>query len=79
MLTLNRSWISKQGDSSWKADYPVWRYNSYLRIYQGGKVLHVPSIAIELLNKKYADVFTPILRSLSRTGNRTFPVRGRMG
>jgi hypothetical protein len=42
MLNLNRSWIQKQGD---------------LKIYEDGKYCTFPH-AIELLNKKYSDVFT---------------------
>ncbi len=43
----------------------------YLRIYQGGKYCTFPH-AIELLNKKYADVFT-ILRSYPELENYLSP------
>ena len=57
MLNLNRSWISKQGD--FFVESPIILLAAiiwYLRIYQGGKYCTFPH-AIELLNKKYADVF----------------------
>ena len=58
MLNLNRSWITKQGD--FFVESPIILLAAiiwYLRIYQGGKYCTFPH-AIELLNKKYADVFT---------------------
>jgi len=58
MLNLNRSWIQKQGD--FFVESPIilsaaiiW----YLKIYEEGKYCTFPH-AIELLNKKYSDVFT---------------------
>ena len=68
MLNLNRSWISKQGD--FFVESPIILLAAiiwYLRIYQGGKYCTFPH-AIELLNKKYADVFT-ILRSYPELEN----------
>ncbi|WET72047.1 conjugal transfer protein MobC [Sphingobacterium sp.] len=58
MLNLNRSWIQKQGD--FFVDSPIILLAAviwYLRIYQDGKYCTFPH-AIELLNKKYEDVFT---------------------
>lgn len=58
MLNLNRSWIQKQED--FFVESPIillvaiiW----YLKIYEDGKYCTI-SRAIELLNKKYSDVFT---------------------
>ncbi|KUG10578.1 MULTISPECIES: conjugal transfer protein MobC [Weeksellaceae] len=58
MLNLNRSWIQKQGDFFVESPIIllaaiVW----YLKIYENGKYCTFPH-AIELLNKKYSDVFT---------------------
>ena len=64
MLNLNRSWISKQGD--FFVESPIILLAAiiwYLRIYQGGKYCTFPH-AIELLNKKYADVFTILRRMI---------------
>ena len=72
MLNLNRSWISKQGD--FFVESPIILLASiiwYLRIYQGGKYCTFPHV-IELLNKKYADVFT-ILRSYPELENYLSP------
>ena len=72
MLNLNRSWISKQGD--FFVESPIILLAAiiwYLRIYQGGKYCTSPH-AIELLNKKYADVFT-ILRSYPELENYLSP------
>ena len=72
MLNLNRSWISKQGD--FFVESPIILLAAiiwYLRIYQGGKYCTFPH-AIELLNKKYADVFT-ILRSYPELENYLSP------
>ena len=58
MLNLNRSWIQKQGD--FFVDSPIILLAAiiwYLRIYKDGKYCTFPH-AIELLNKKYEDVFT---------------------
>ena len=72
MLNLNRSWITKQGD--FFVESPIILLAAiiwYLRIYQGGRYCTVPH-AIELLNKKYADVFT-ILRSYPELENYLSP------
>ena len=72
MLNLNRSWISKQGD--FFVESPIILLAAiiwYLRIYQGGKYCTFPH-AIELLNKKYVDVFT-ILRSYPELENYLSP------
>lgn len=58
MLNLNRSWIQKQGD--FFVESPIILLAAiiwYLKIYDNGKYCTFPH-AIELLNKKYADVFT---------------------
>ena len=58
MLNLNRSWIQKQGD--FFVESPIILLAAiiwYLKIYEGGKYCTFPH-AIELLNKKYSDVFT---------------------
>ncbi|MCS7472506.1 conjugal transfer protein MobC [Myroides odoratimimus] len=58
MLNLNRSWITKQGD--FFVESPIILLASiiwFLKIYEDGKYCTFPH-AIELLNKKYADVFT---------------------
>lgn len=58
MLNLNRTWIQKQGD--FFVESPIILLASiiwYLKIYKGGKYCTFPH-AIELLNKKYADIFT---------------------
>ncbi len=58
MLNLNRTWISKQGE--FFVDSPIILLASiiwFLKIYENGKYCTFPH-AIELLNKKYADVFT---------------------
>ena len=58
MLNLNRSWILKQGD--FFVESPIILLASiiwFLKIYDDGKYCTFPH-AIELLNKKYADVFT---------------------
>lgn len=58
MLNLNRSWVLKQGD--FFVESPIILLASiiwYLKIYENGKYCTFPH-AIELLNKKYADVFT---------------------
>ena len=72
MLNLNRSWITKQGD--FFVESPIILLAAiiwYLRIYQGGRYCTFP-YAIELLNKKYADVFT-ILRSYPELENYLSP------
>ncbi|MGE8514454.1 MAG: conjugal transfer protein MobC [Chryseobacterium culicis] len=58
MLNLNKSWIQKQGD--FFVESPIILLAAiiwYLKIYQDGKYCTFPH-AIELLNKKYSDVFT---------------------
>ncbi|MCU7618462.1 YWFCY domain-containing protein [Chryseobacterium sp. PBS4-4] len=58
MLNLNRSWIQKQGD--FFVESPIILLAAiiwFLKIYEGGKYCTFPH-AIELLNKKYSDVFT---------------------
>ena len=58
MLNLNRSWIQKQGD--FFVESPIILLAAiiwYLKIYDNGKYCTFPH-AIELLNKKYSDVFT---------------------
>lgn len=58
MLNLNRSWIQKQGD--FFVESPIILFAAiiwYLKIYDSGKYCTFPH-AIELLNKKYSDVFT---------------------
>jgi hypothetical protein len=58
LLNLNRSWILKQGD--FFVESPIILLASiiwFLKIYENGKYCTFPH-AIELLNKKYADVFT---------------------
>jgi len=58
MLNLNRSWIQKQGD--FFVESPIILLAAiiwFLKIYDGGRYCTFPH-SIELLNKKYADVFT---------------------
>ncbi|MFL9836748.1 conjugal transfer protein MobC [Flavobacterium sp. ST-75] len=58
MLNLNRSWIQKQGD--FFVESPIILLAAiiwFLKIYDGGRYCTFPH-AIELLNKKYSDVFT---------------------
>ncbi|WP_141384627.1 conjugal transfer protein MobC, partial [Flavobacterium flevense] len=58
MLNLNRSWIQKQGD--FFVESPIILLAAiiwFLKIYDNGKYCTFPH-AIELLNKKYIDVFT---------------------
>ncbi|MDM1679883.1 YWFCY domain-containing protein [Myroides odoratimimus] len=72
MLNLNRSWIQKQGD--FFVESPIILLAAiiwFLKIYQNGKYCTFPH-AIELLNKKYADVFT-ILTSYSDLENYLSP------
>lgn len=72
MLNLNRSWIQKQGDFFVESPIillaaVIW----FLKIYDNGKYCTFPH-AIELLNKKYADVFT-ILTSYPELENYLSP------
>jgi hypothetical protein len=72
MLNLNRSWIQKQGD--FFVESPIILLAAiiwYLKIYDNGKYCTFPH-AIELLNKKYSDVFT-ILTSYSELENYLSP------
>lgn len=72
MLNLNRSWIQKQGD--FFVESPIILLASiiwYLKIYENGKYCTFPH-AIELLNKKYEDLFT-ILTSYSELENYLSP------
>lgn len=72
MLNLNRTWIQKQGD--FFVESPIILLASiiwYLKIYQSGKYCTFPH-AIELLNKKYADIFT-ILTSYPELENYLSP------
>ncbi|PVH26862.1 conjugal transfer protein MobC [Sphingobacterium corticibacter] len=58
MLNLNKSWITKQGD--FFVESPIILLAAiiwFLKIYDNGKYCTFPH-AIELLNKKYSDVFT---------------------
>jgi len=58
MLNLNRSWIQKQGD--FFVESPIILLAAiiwFLKIYDNGRYCTFPH-AIELLNKKYSDVFT---------------------
>lgn len=72
MLNLNRSWIQKQGD--FFVESPIILLAAiiwFLKIYQNGRFCTFPH-AIELLNKKYADVFT-ILTSYPELENYLSP------
>ena len=72
MLNLNRSWIHKQGD--FFVESPIILLAAiiwFLKIYENGKFCTFPH-AIELLNKKYEDVFT-ILTSYSELENYLSP------
>lgn len=72
MLNLNRSWIQKQGD--FFVESPIILLAAiiwYLKIYENGRYCTFPH-AIELLNKKYADVFT-ILTSYPELENYLSP------
>ncbi|WP_343607857.1 conjugal transfer protein MobC [Chryseobacterium oranimense] len=72
MLNLNRSWIQKQGD--FFVESPIILLAAiiwFLKIYQNGRYCTFPH-AIELLNKKYEEVFT-ILTSYSELENYLSP------
>ncbi|WP_163399435.1 conjugal transfer protein MobC [Flavobacterium fluviatile] len=72
MLNLNRSWIQKQGD--FFVESPIILLAAiiwFLKIYENGKHCTFPH-AIELLNKKYSDVFT-ILTSYPELENYLSP------
>jgi len=72
MLNLNRSWIQKQGD--FFVESPIILLAAiiwFLKIYEDGRYCTFPH-AIELLNKKYSDVFT-ILTSYADLENYLSP------
>lgn len=72
MLNLNRTWIQKQGD--FFVESPIILLAAiiwYLKIYENGKYCTFPH-AVELLNKKYSDVFT-ILTSYPELENYLSP------
>ncbi|WP_454045100.1 conjugal transfer protein MobC [Chryseobacterium sp. Marseille-Q8038] len=72
MLNLNRSWIQRQGD--FFVESPIILLAAiiwYLKIYDNGKYCTFPH-AIELLNKRYEDVFT-ILTSYPELENYLSP------
>ena len=72
MLNLNKTWVQKQGD--FFVESPIVLFAAiiwYLRIYQNGKYCTFPH-AIELLNRKYEDVF-PILTSYPELENYLSP------
>lgn len=61
MIGLNRSWATRQGD--FFTESPIVLLTAiiwFLRIYQDGKYCTFPH-AIELLNKKYEEVFTILM------------------
>ena len=58
MLNLNKSWVQKQGD--FFVESPIVLFTAiiwFLKLYENGKYCTCPH-AIELLNKRYEDVFT---------------------
>lgn len=58
MLNLNRSWAQKQGD--FFVESPIVLLTAiiwFLKLYEGGRFCTFPH-ALELLNKRYEDVFT---------------------
>jgi hypothetical protein len=72
MLNLNRTWIQKQGD--FFVDSPIILLAAiiwFLKIYDNGTYCSFPH-AIELLNKKYSDIFT-ILTSYDELENYLSP------
>ena len=72
MLNLNKTWIQKQGD--FFVDSPIILLAAiiwYLKIYEGGKYCTFPH-AIELLCKRYEDIFT-ILTSYPELENYLSP------
>jgi len=72
MLNLNKTWVQKQGD--FFVESPIILFAAiiwYLRIYQDGRYCTFPH-AIELLNRKYEDVF-PILTSYPELENYLSP------
>lgn len=72
MLNLNKTWIQKQGD--FFVESPIILLAAiiwYLKIYKGGEFCTFPH-AIELLNRRYEDVF-PILTSYPELENYLSP------
>ena len=72
MLNLNKTWVQKQGD--FFVESPIILFAAviwFLRIYKGGKYCTFPH-AIELLNRRYEDVF-PILTSYPELENYLSP------
>lgn len=72
MLNLNKSWVQKQGD--FFVESPIVLFTAiiwFLKIYDNGKYCTFPH-AIELLNKRYEDVFT-ILTSYPELENYLSP------
>ena len=72
MLNLNKSWVQKQGD--FFVESPIVLFTAiiwFLKIYEDGKYCTFPH-AIELLNKRYEDVFT-ILTSYPELENYLSP------
>ena len=72
MLNLNKSWVQKQGD--FFVDSPIVLFTAiiwFLKLYENGKYCTFPH-AIELLNKRYEDVFT-ILTSYPELENYLSP------
>ncbi|WP_153848756.1 conjugal transfer protein MobC [Sphingobacterium paramultivorum] len=72
MLNLNKTWIQKQGD--FFVESPIILLAAiiwFLKIYENGKYCTFPH-AIELLNKKYSDIFT-ILTSYPELENYLSP------
>lgn len=72
MLNLNKSWVQKQGD--FFVESPIVLFTAiiwFLKIFENGKYCTFPH-AIELLNKRYEDVFT-ILTSYPELENYLSP------
>lgn len=72
MLNLNKSWVQKQGD--FFVESPIVLFTAiiwFLKLYESGKYCTFPH-AIELLNKRYEDVFT-ILTSYPELENYLSP------
>lgn len=72
MLNLNKSWVQKQGD--FFVESPIVLFTAiiwFLKIFENGRFCTFPH-AIELLNKRYEDVFT-ILTSYPELENYLSP------
>ena len=72
MLNLNKTWVQKQGD--FFVESPIVLFTAiiwFLKLYENGKYCTFPH-AIELLNKRYEDVFT-ILTSYPELENYLSP------